>query len=191
MQRGFLCFKNPQVDFSILLYYNICIIRKEGQHNMTLVEKRKAKHPDTPTFHYHNANPKNKITTDCVIRALSVGMEKPYEDVVMEMAKFQCETGFDMSSTEGIDRYLKKNGWTRCKQPKKDDGKKYTGKEFCMTLSHPIYSEELNLCTAPFNWHRVIADCGGHHIVAIVEGQIWDTWNSTSGSIGIVWVKQD
>ena len=156
---------------------------------MTLLEKRKAKFPDTSTFHYHNANPKNKITTDCVIRELSVGMEKPYEDVVMEMAKFQCETGFDMSSTEGIDRYLQKNGWIRCKQPKKSDGKKYTGKEFCLTLSHPIYSEELNLYTLPFNWHRVIADCGGHHIVAVVEGQVWDTWNSTGGSIGIVWVK--
>ena len=136
---------------------------------MTLTEKRMAKYPNTDTFTYYNANPKNKITTDCVIRALCTGMEKPYNDVVMELAQMQCETGFDMSENSLIDRYLQKNGWTRCKQPKQADGTKYTGAEFCRTLSHPIYSEELNLTDKPFNWHRVIANLGGHHIVAIVE----------------------
>lgn len=158
---------------------------------MTLTEKRKAKYPNTDTFTYYNANPKNKITTDCVIRALCTAMEKPYNDVVMELARMQCETGFDMSENSLIDRYLQKNGWTRCKQPKKWDGTKYTGKEFCRTLSHPIYSEELNLTDKPFNWHRVVANLGGHHIVAIVEGTVYDTWNSTAGSIGIVWVKAE
>lgn len=158
---------------------------------MTLEEKRRAKHPNTSTFFYHNANPKRKITTDCVIRALSVGMEKPYNDVVMEMAQFQCETGFDMSSTEGIDRYLKKNGWTRCKQPKKEDGTKYTGKEFCLKVQHPLRIEELNLCGGKdYNWHNIIADLGGHHIVAIIDGMVYDIWNSTGGCIGIVWVKE-
>lgn len=156
---------------------------------MTLLEKRKAKYPDTSTFTYYNANPKNKITTDCVIRALCTAMQKPYNEVVMEMAEMQCRTGYDMSSTEGIDRYLKENGWTRCKQPRKSDNKKYTGKEFCLTLSHPIYSEELNLTSLPFDWHNVIADIGGHHIVAILDGKVHDVWNSTYKSIGIVWVK--
>ena len=158
---------------------------------MTLTEKRMAKYPNTDTFTYYNANPKNKITTDCVIRALCTGMEKPYNDVVMELAQMQCETGFDMSENSLIDRYLQKNGWTRCKQPKQADGTKYTGAEFCRTLSNPIYSEEINLTDKPFNWHRVIANLGGHHIVAIVEGTVYDTWNSTGGSIGIVWVKAE
>lgn len=156
---------------------------------MTLLEKRKAKYPDTDTFHYHNANPKNKITTDCVIRALATGLQMEYNDVVMELAQMQCATGFDDGDTQLIDKYLKSKGWVRCKQPRKDDNTKYTGKEFCRTLSHPIYSEELDLYSLPFNWHRVIADLGGHHIVAIVEGQVWDTWNSTGGCIGIVWVN--
>ena len=156
---------------------------------MTLLEKRRAKHPDTDTFHYHNANPKNKITTDCVIRALATGLQMEYNDVVIELANMQCATGFDDGDTQLIDRYLKSKGWIRCNQPRKDDNTKYTGKEFCKTLMHPIYSEELNLYTQPFDAHHVIADLGGHHIVAIIGGQVWDTWDSTSGCIGIVWVK--
>lgn len=158
---------------------------------MTLEEKRRKKHPNTSTFFYHNANPKNKITTDCVIRALSTGMQKPYNEVVMELAQMQCETGFDDGDTALIDRYLKKNGWVRCKQPKKEDGKKYTGKEFCLKLQHPIYSEELTTLPIDFDWHHVIADIGGHHIVAIVDGQVHDIWNSTHKCIGIVWVKEN
>lgn len=157
--------------------------------NMTLLEKRRAKYPDTTTFHYHNANPKNKITTDCVIRALCTGLQMEYNDVVMELARMQCETGFDDGDTQLIDRYLKSKGWVRCKQPRKEDNTKYTGNEFCQRLMHPIYSEELNLYSLPFDAHHIIADLGGHHIVAIVSGQVYDTWNSTRGCIGIVWVN--
>ena len=155
---------------------------------MTLLEKRRAKYPDTDTFHYHNENPKGKITTDCVVRALARGMNKPYNEVVLELARMQVETGYDDGDPVLIDKYLKSYGWTKCKQPRKDDNTKYTGKEFCRKLSHPIYSDELNLYSLPFNWHRVIANIGGHHIVAIVEGQVNDIWNSTGGCIGNVWV---
>jgi hypothetical protein len=158
---------------------------------MTLTEKRKAKYPDTTTFHYHNANPKNKITTDCVIRALATGMQKPYDEVVMELAVMQCETGYDDGDPVMIDRYLKKNGWIKCKQPRKEDNTKYTGKEFCLKLQHPIYSEELDTLPDDFDWHHMIANIGGHHIVAIVEGMVYDIWNSTHKCIGNVWVKRN
>ena len=61
---------------------------------MTMDEKRQRRYPNTSTFVYHNANPKKKLTTDCVIRALSTAMEKPYQEVVMELAQLQCETGY-------------------------------------------------------------------------------------------------
>lgn len=49
---------------------------------------RQQKYPDTNTFHFHNANPKGRITTDCVIRAICVATELPYNQVVMELADF-------------------------------------------------------------------------------------------------------
>ena len=148
---------------------------------------RQEKYPDTNVFHYYNRNPRNRITSDCVVRAISTGLDIPYNEVVMEMALLQCETGYNDRSPELIDRYLKSKGWIKCKQPRKDNNTKYTGREFCMKLQHPIYCEELNLPDC--NWHRMIANIGGHHIIAIVEGMIYDIWDSCEGCIGNVWVK--
>jgi hypothetical protein len=156
---------------------------------MTMNEKRQKKYPDTDYFHFYNANPKGKMTTDCVVRAITTALNQPYDQTLREMVDMTIKTGYMLNENKGIDTYMKSKGWTKCKQPKKDDGTKYTGKEFCRTLIHPIYSEELQLTNKSFEMNRVLANIGGHHIVAIMSGQIWDTWNSADGSIGIVWVK--
>ena len=156
---------------------------------MTMNEKRMRKYPDTDYFHFHNANPKGKMTEDCVVRAITTALNQPYDLTLRELAEMTIKTGYMLNGNKGIDAYMKSKGWTKCKQPKKDDGTKYTGREFCRTLMHPVYSEELNLTERSFEINRVLANIGGHHTVAIVGGQIWDTWNSADGSIGIVWVK--
>lgn len=158
---------------------------------MTMNEKRQRKYPDTDYFHFHNANPKGKMTTDCVVRAISTALGQPYGQTLMEMAEMTIKTGYMYNENKGIDKYMQSKGWIKCKQPRKSDGTKYTGREFCRTLTHPIYSEELNLTNKSFEMNRVLANIGGHHIVAIMSGQIYDTWNSADGSIGIVWVKAE
>lgn len=141
---------------------------------------RQNKYPDTKTFHYHNANPKNRITTDCVVRAISTALELPYSQVVMELAEMQCKTGYDDGDKTLYEKYLASKGWVKHKQPRKDFNLKYTGKEFCemaqeYTMDYPS---------------RMIANIGGHHIVAIVEGRVWDTWDSTGGCIGNYWTEE-
>ena len=135
---------------------------------------RQQKYPDTATFHYYNANPKNRITGDCRIRAISVACEVPYNQVVMDLAKIQCETGYDQCCNQGIDILLKQYGWIKHKQPRKPDNTKYTGAEFCERAR---------------KYENYIANIGGHHIVAIVGGKVWDIWDSTSGCIGNYWTK--
>lgn len=141
--------------------------------------KRQDKYPDTSTFHYHNANPKNRITTDCVIRALSTALQIPYEQVVRELAEQQCKTGYDDGDSKAIDLYLKSKGWIKQPQPRKNDGKKFTGKEWCKHICY--YSDKYP--------NQIIANLGGHHTVAIMWGRIWDTWDSTDGCIGNYWIK--
>lgn len=140
--------------------------------------KRQDKYPDTNTFHFYNANPHNRFTTDCVIRAISTATEIPYNQVVMEMAEMQCKTGFDPSENKLIDKYLKSKGWTRRPQPKKADNTKYTGTEYCEILKGD---------------QTIICSLGTHHLSCIkrIDGQlkVWDTWNSTSGKVGIIWTK--
>ena len=156
---------------------------------MTMNEKRARKYPDTDYFHFHNANPKGKMTEDCAVRAITTALRQPYEQTLRELVEITIKTGYMLNGNKGIDAYMKSKGWVKCKQPKKPDGTKYTGQEFCRTLMHPIYSEELDICKEGFEINNILANIGGHHIVAIMSGQIWDTWNSANGSIGIVWVK--
>lgn len=139
---------------------------------------RQQKYPDTSTFHFHNANPKNRITGDCTFRAISTALGQSWEQTVMEMAEFSCRNGYAINDTKGIERYLASKGWKKNPQPRKDDGTKYTGKEFCREVRD-----------YPFNYPEIIANIGGHHIVAIMYGQVWDTWDSTDGCIGNFWER--
>lgn len=135
---------------------------------------RQQKYPDTATFHYYNANPKNRITTDCNIRAICTALKIPYDQAVMEMAELQCKTGYDMSDSTGIDKYLQSKGWVKHKQPRKPDGTKYTGAEFCERAR---------------TYENYIANIGGGHIVAIVSGKVHDIWDCTYKCIGNYWTK--
>lgn len=139
---------------------------------------RQEKYPETETFHYYNANPKNRITGDCRMRAICTACEIPYNQVVIDFAKVQCETGYDQCVNQGIDILLKRYGWVKQKQPRKANNTKYTGEEYC---------EKLREDKGP---SRIIANIGGHHIVAIIDYKIWDTWNSTDGCIGNYWIKK-
>ena len=142
--------------------------------------KRQDKYKDTATFHFHNQNPKNRFTCDCVKRAISFATGIPYNEVVMALADYQCQTGLDESEKRLYERYLKALGWVKHPQPRKDDGTKYTGAQFCKHLK-------------TLNPGKIIAHIGGHHIVAIspIEGRykVCDTWDSTKGCIGNYWTK--
>ena len=48
---------------------------------------RQQKYPDTNTFHFYNANPKNKYTGDCVIRAISTALEQSWEQTIKELTE--------------------------------------------------------------------------------------------------------
>lgn len=153
--------------------------------------KRSEKYRETSSFVYFNANPRNRVTSDCVIRAISAATQIPYRKVVMEMAELQCDTGYDSGENRVIDMYLSAKGWKKQKQPRHDDNTKYTGKQFCDYLSINHEHGEIG---------NVICNIGGHHIVAIMptnhgDGfncryKVHDIWDSTDGCIGNYWVKE-
>lgn len=144
---------------------------------------RQQKYPDTNTFHFYNANPKGRITTDCVIRAICTATELPYNQVVMELAELQCKTGYDDGDDKLYDKYLISKGFIKHKQPRRLDGTKFTGRDFCEALQD---NYEYIIGKSP----RIVAHIGGHHIVAIKDARIWDTWNSSYKCIGNYWIKE-
>lgn len=145
---------------------------------------RQQKYPETSTFHYHNQNPRNRITTDCVIRAISTATEIPYNQVVMEMAELQCKTGYDDGDKKLYDLYLKSKGFVQYWQPRKADNTKYTGKDFCARLK-----DDFRWAANSEKLKRIVANIGGGHVVAIIDGKVWDTWDCTDCCIGNYWIK--
>ena len=133
-------------------------------------------YPETKTFHYYNANPKNRITGDCTFRAICTALEQSWEQTVMEMAELSCQTGYAINDTKGIERYLASKGWTKHRQPRKEDNTKYTGSEFCKKIA------KKNV--------RYVANIGGNHIVAIIDKKVNDIWDSTYKCIGNYWTKE-
>ena len=139
------------------------------------------KYKNTSTFCYYNANPKNKITGDWVIRALSRGMNIPYNDLYKELFDFSIKCGYMLNDKKCYERFLISKGWVKVKQPRKDDNTKYTGKEFCKEIQNYTFNYP----------ERIIAHIGGHHVVAIVDGVINDIWDSSNKCIGNYYVQKD
>ena len=145
---------------------------------------------ETPTYHFYNANPKGRRTTDCVVRAICTALEQDYNKTVIELAEMQCATGYDDADDKLYDKYLQSKGWKKFKQPRKWDNTKYIGSEFCRLLDSKNCEYTLPYQNSA---DTVIAHIGGHHVVCIKihdnKHKVFDTWNSTRGCIGNYWTK--
>lgn len=111
-------------------------------------------------FVYRNPNPMKNLVGDCVIRGISILTNKPWEYVYIEIVT-QGYNMYDMpSSNEVWGEYLKSQGFKRniisntCPEC-------YSIRQFCK--DHP-YGKYL-LAT-------------GTHVVAVIDGDYYDTWNS-------------
>lgn len=123
------------------------------------------KYKETKTFHFHNANPKGKNANDCVARAISVALDKSWEETIRDMTEHAIKLCCVFNEDKCIDSYLSKNGWTRYTEPRDKDNKKITVNQF---LKRPGNDKGI-----------IIAKVGSHHVSLIVNGVIWDTWDCT------------
>lgn len=142
---------------------------------MATRQTRQQKFPNTDTFTYYNANPKNKIAGDCVARAICTALDMPWEQVIRELTELGIKMGTVFNETKTYEKYLASKGWKKQKQPRKADNTKYTGEEFCQRVARN---------------RTIVAHIGGHHIVCIKGNKVYDIWDSTYKCIGNYWVKE-
>lgn len=144
---------------------------------------------DTKTFKFYNANPKDKRSSDCVLRAIATATGKSWDEVLDDLVTIAHKYKEMPDNPKCYGKYLESLGFEKMAQPRHSDNTKYTGSEFC------------NYCSTNYtNGEKIVAHIGGHHIVAIVptyEGdgindryKVLDIWNSTDGSIGNYWIKR-
>lgn len=111
-------------------------------------------------FIYENPNPVNNLVGDCVIRAISIVMDKPWEETYDEVCKQGAEM-YDMPSSNQVwAEYLKKEGFVRRILPDTCPSC-YTIKDFCYDYPNGEY---------------ILAT--GSHLVAVIDGDYYDTWDS-------------
>lgn len=72
---------------------------------------RQEKYPETPTFHYHQANPHNRINGDCVIRAISVFLGISWTECVKEMTECGLKKGLILNAHAQKDRQNQIHCW--------------------------------------------------------------------------------
>lgn len=123
-------------------------------------------------FKYYNPNPiKNNRVGDCVVRAISKVLNQSWEETYIEL----CLLGYiygDWGSSNAIwNTYLKRKGFK--KNVISDDCPDcYTLEDFCNEYPQGSY---------------IIGT--GTHCIAIIDGTIFDAWNS-SGEVPIYYYEK-
>lgn len=124
-------------------------------------------------FINYNANPKNKKTGDCVIRAISTALNQDYWKTLDEMVEITKKTGYYMSEKEGYTAYLKSKGYEKQKMPKRPDNTRYTVEEFANELVIPEYNYIIKVA---------------NHLTCLKGQDLYDTWNCSRKSVGNYWI---
>lgn len=153
-------------------------------------ERRRAKSPETSTFLWYNANPKGHITSDCTIRALSTGLGISWYDVLDGLYQLRRRYALygDMKS---IEKYLESQGWVKHKQPRRPDGKKYTGGQFANWLSVNHGSGILGPVICSVASHMFCIYPTNHGDGTNCKYKVLDTWDSTGKCICHYWTRAD
>lgn len=111
-------------------------------------------------YRYLNVNPTRQNTGDCVIRAISVLMDQSWAWTYF-MVCLQGFLLFEMPSTNKVwETYLYHNGYRRTSIPNTCPDC-YTVKDFCRDF--------------PFGKYLLALD---GHVVAVIDGDYYDTWDS-------------
>lgn len=111
-------------------------------------------------YKVYNPNPAGKHVGDCVIRAIAMLTGQDWDTVYMGMVLEGYRLKDMPSSNHVWGQYLKKQGYRRKVLPEECPSC-YTVKDFCGEYSHGRYL----LAT-------------GSHVVAVVDGDYYDTWDS-------------
>lgn len=123
------------------------------------------------SFIYHNENPENIQTEDCVIRALALFFNDSWENIYTDLT-MQGYFMHSMPSANNVwGQYLKKNGYNRRIIPDTCP--------YCYTIRD--FANE-----HPKGTYLVGT---GRHVVAVIDGNYYDTWDSGDEVAICYWEK--
>ena len=121
---------------------------------------------------YYNPNPMGKRVGDCSVRAISKALNVSWDDAYIVISEQGYKLG-DMPSADYVwGSVLKQHGYTRHIIPNSCPNF-YTTEMFCR--DHPQGTYVLGF---------------GNHVCTIVDGNIYDSWNSSEQVPVFYWRKR-
>ena len=124
------------------------------------------------SFVYYNANPVNKRTSDCTVRAISKAMNQTWEDTYADLCIVSYYLHEMPSTNNSWDEYLQMNGFKKQYIPNTCPHC-YTISDFCREHPYGTY---------------ILAT--GSHVVAVVNGNYYDTWDCGDEVPVFYWRKE-
>ena len=121
---------------------------------------------------YFCNNPRNRCSIgDCVIRAVSLALDKSWDEVYIDLATEGFFIKDLFSANEVWGSYLYTKGFTKKSIPNRYS---YTVEDFC--IEHP---------------EGVFVLGTGTHAVAVIDGNVYDTWNSSQEEVSFYWEREE
>lgn len=133
------------------------------------------KSKNTPVFEYTNTNPRSSIrSADCVVRSISIALDKTWMEVYDTLCQIGRKKNRMPNEVEVFAQYLKDEGWEICRQPRRENRKKYTGEEFVQEIANG----------------RTCIMLMANHLTCCKDNKLRDTWNCCNYTVGRFWVKK-
>lgn len=124
-------------------------------------------------FEKYNPNPAGRRVGDCAIRAIAKALDKDWEAAYIEIVMAGFDMG-DMPSSDSVwGAVLRKHGFYRAAIPNSCPDC-YTAEDFCRDNPKGIY----------------VLGFGGH-VATIVDGVIYDSWDSSNEIPQFYWFKKE
>lgn len=124
-------------------------------------------------FKNYNPNPQNNLVIDCTVRAISKATGQSWDETYIGLA-VQGYEAKDMPNSNFVwGQYVKKLGFRKAQLPNTCPDC-YSVKQFCRDYPRGTFL----LAT-------------GNHVVTVVDGDYYDTWDSGDEIPVYFWVKGD
>lgn len=121
----------------------------------------------------YNPNPTGRRVGDCAIRAISKALNTDWETAYALVTKNGYEMG-DMPSSNSVwGAVLRQNGFYRASIPNTCPDC-YTAEDFCKDHPHGVYVLGF-----------------GTHVATVVDGDIYDSWDSSQEIPQYYWYRKD
>ena len=124
-------------------------------------------------YEFFNPNPAGRLVGDCAVRAVAKALDISWEDAYAKMATNGYRMA-DMPSSDSVwGAVLRMNGFYRKAIPNTCPDC-YTAEDFCR--EHPVGTFVLGF---------------GGHVATIVDGCLFDSWDSSSAIPQFYWYRED